>query len=230
MNTLKLIIEWCNKNSGFISVLIFFTTIMLGCVSGFFKSIIKKSKFKIRIISGPTICAIFPIDRRYNGHQVYRTAISVYLNVSNVGTSPANIEKIWVGYHWKSFKYYFTWFWLKEQMVTMEDFKYDFGDTIKVYPSLMQGTTLTMSRVDTYLDIGKSATGVVYFEQDGWGACFPSSNKGRAKLCIIIIDTFGRKHKQIFTSPVKPLEEAKKYNHSFGETLKVLEEENTIKN
>lgn len=227
MNALNEIIKWCNENSGFVSLLIFAATLFLGWISGFFKSIIRKPIFKIRIIPGPTLCTTFPVDMQYNGHQVHRTAISVYLNVSNIGTSPASIEKIWVGYHWKSIKYFFTWFWLKEQMVTIEDFQYDFGENVKVYPSLMQGTAITMSRVDTYLQVGKSVTGVVYFEQDNsWGACFPAQKEGKAKFCIKIIDTFGGQHKTIFNAQVMELKDAKKYNPSFGETLRTLRKEN----
>ena len=113
-------------------------------------------------------------------------------------------------------------------MITMDDFQYDFGDKIKTYPSLMQGSALTGSQVDTYLGIGKSAIGIAYFEQDdSWGACFPSPQKGTVKLCVKIIDTFGGKHTKTFYAPCMPLEEAKKYNPSFGETLKITRNENT---
>ena len=48
----------------------------------------------------------------------------------------------------------------------------------------------------------------------------------KAKFCIKIIDTFGGQHKTIFNAQVMELKDAKKYNPSFGETLRTLRKEN----
>lgn len=39
--------------------------------------------------------------------EIKQTAISVYLNVSNIGTLPTSIEDIWVGYRWKRLKFFY---------------------------------------------------------------------------------------------------------------------------
>lgn len=99
----------------------------------------------------------------------------------------------------------------------MKDFQYDFGEDIKVYPSWMQGTTLTMSTVDTYLEVGESATGVAYFEQgDSYGNFHPTSKNGKVKLFVRVIDTFGGKHTKNFMHLSWVLMSHKNTIHHFG--------------
>ena len=105
----------------------------------------------------------------------------------------------------------------------MEDFQYELGDHVKIYPSLLQGVSTIGKSPETYLEVGKSINGVVYFEQDdSWGGCFPTSKNSKVKLRVAVIDTFGRKYKKTFWAPFVSLEEAQKYNPAFGATFAIM--------
>lgn len=230
IESLNTLIKWANNNDGFISIVVFFASILLAWVTGIFRSLIKKPKFKIRILVGPTLCSTFTIGKKFNDHDIHRTAISIYIGLANVGSAPASIEKVWVGYHWHLkpiswlwFRYKFFWYWLKDPITTMSDFHYDFGKQVKVYPSLLQGTYMTGNKPETYLEVGKSVNGVVYFEQDdSWGGCFPTMKNNMVQLRVVVLDTFGRKYKKTFWAPFVTLEEAQKYNPAFGATFAIL--------
>ncbi|MDA3918715.1 MAG: hypothetical protein PF690_17335 [Deltaproteobacteria bacterium] len=226
-------INWLNQNAGFVSVLIFITTLILGWVSGIFKSLMRKPKFKIGIIEGPTFASTFTVGKKHKGFDVHKTAISLYLRITNIGNAPANIEKISIAYHWNITKfnmlwirYRLLWFWLNEQTVIMDDFKYDFGETIKVYPFLIQKSYIDPSpNKDLYLREGQNAIGVTYFEQDeSYGGCFPLTKRERTKVKVKVVDSYGNKFYKKFSIRVVKLEEAKKYNPSFGETYRILKE------
>jgi hypothetical protein len=108
-------------------------------------------------------------------------------------------------------------------MVTVAEFQCKIGDSIKVYPSLLQGSAMLGTTTDTFLESGRQANGVVYFEQDdSYGGNYPTPRNGRAKVRVIVSDVFGRKHKKSFWIPVVSLVEARKYNTSFGGTLEAL--------
>ena len=110
----------------------------------------------------------------------------------------------------------------------MDDFQYGFGDRVKVYPSLLQGVHLTGKNTDTYLNTGQSVNGMVYFEQtESWGGCFPTPNNGHAKIRIAVHDSFGKKHTQSFRIPIVSLDEARKYNPSFGGTFDLVRKDAT---
>jgi hypothetical protein len=105
----------------------------------------------------------------------------------------------------------------------MEDFQTTIGDSIKIYPSLLQGSALLGLTTETYLEAGKVVSGVVYFEQkDSWGGCMPSPRSGKARVRIAVRDAFGTQHKRSFWIPIVSLAEARKYNPSFGKTFPTL--------
>lgn len=226
-------IDWANKNSGFVSIIIFTISVIFAWVTGIFRSLIKKPKFKIKIIPGPTLCCTFGTGKQFNDHDVHRTGISVYLSIANIGSAPASIEKVWVGYRWHLKPFSLLWlkfccfkYWNKALTTTITDFQYDLGGDIKFYPSLFQANSIYGTKPDTYLEVGKSTTGMVYFEQDdSWGGFFPSIKNGKVWLTIAVVDTFGRKYKKSFYAPSVTLEEAQKFNPSFGATFAVLRKE-----
>jgi len=224
-------IEWCNQNAGFVSVLLFGATIILGWVSGIFKSIIKKPRFKIRLLPGPTFVTTFDTGEKHEGHEVHKTALALYLRITNVGTAPANIQRIGVAYHWNITKfnllwirYRLFWFWLRQQTVIMEDFSYDFGENLKVYPFLFQKSALLPSEGNSlYLNEGQNTIGVVYFEQEkSYGGCFPLPVKNKTKIKIAVEDSYGKQHLLKAKIPVVSLDEAMKYNQYFGQTYSHL--------
>jgi hypothetical protein len=230
IDTIKSCAKWANDNQGVVTVVIFAATILLGWVSGIFGALRHKPVFKISILDGPTFCSTFPIAEKYKGYDVHRTAIAVYLNIANIGSAPASIERIFLGYKWHLdrfsilwLRYRLFWFWLNYSVTSLEDFKYDFGQHIKVYPFLLQVTSTVMKEPQAYLQVGQSVNGVVYFEQkESWGGCFPSPKNGTTKVKLKIKDSFGGSHTKKTTIPVVLIEEARKYCGSFGMTFETL--------
>jgi hypothetical protein len=148
IDTIKSCAKWANDNQGVVTIVVFAVTIFLGWISGIFRALRHKPVFKISVLNGPTFCSTFPTGEKYEDYDVHRTAIAVYLKIANVGTAPASIERVFLGYKWYLnrlnilwLKYRLFWFWLKDSITSLEDFKYDFGEHIKVYPFLLQGTS-----------------------------------------------------------------------------------------
>ena len=115
-----------------------------------------------------------------------------------------------------------------EQMVVLDSFQYDFGDAadkVKLFPMLTQIDAMTGKASRRYLLPGQSTSGVSYFEMgDSWGSYYPkkiTSKKGKivTKVKIIIEDSLGKKHKSMHEIPVVELNEARKFNEEFGNTL-----------
>lgn len=239
MSIIQQLIEWTNDNQGVVTILLFFTTIFIGWASGIFQALRTKPRFKIDVLPGPSLCSTFFTGKKYEGYNVHRTAISVYMNVSNVGNAPATIEKISVGYHWHLSKFNFlwlryriSWFWLDCSITSMQDFQYDFGGGyVKIYPFLLQVTSSIMKNPNTYLLVGQSVNGVVYFEQEeSYGGCFPSPQRGTTKIKVKIRDSYGRVYSKVTSIPIVTLDEAKKYNPTFGESFNILRGKNNKEN
>ena len=78
----------------------------------------------------------------------------------------------------------------------------DIGENIKVFPFLLQKSYLSANTVDTYLEEGKSAVGVVYFEQqESWGGCFPTPKNNHTKIKVKVIDSFNGIHTKVIKVP-----------------------------
>ena len=227
------ITSWINNNAGVVSVLIFILSILIGWFTGIFKALIKtfrnKPQFKIEALPGPTICSTFLTGHKFNNHEVHQTGISVYLKIRNTGNVPSSINKIKAGFHWHLrgfnllwFKYTIGWYWL-DATVSLTDFMVDIGENVKVYPFLLQKSYLSNDSADTYLRVGKSAIGVIYFEQqESWGGCFPTPRRGFTKIKIKLYDSFGGKHTKVLKIPVVDIGKAKQYCSAFGETFRQL--------
>ncbi len=222
------IIKWFNVNSGFVSILIFTITLILGWVSGIFQALLRRPKFNIKVIPGPTMCSTFYTRNKFDDFDTHRTAISLYLKISNIGNSASNIDRVEIGYHWNLseknwlwIKYGLGWFWLKNQTVAIEDFHMEIDkDNTKYFPFLFQRSTITNQSPELYLEVGKSTLGIVYFEQDeSWGAFSPISHNGHIKIKIKVYDIFSKAYTTVVTIPMVELDEAKKYTRYFGGTL-----------
>jgi hypothetical protein len=224
--------KWLNDNQGVLTLLIFLVTLFLGWVSGAFASLRRKPKLRLELRPGPTLCTTFLTGEKHQEYDVHRTAISLYLRITNIGSAPTSIERVSVGYHWHLnrlgllwFRYRVFWFWL-DQVVTMENFRVNMGDWVKIYPALFQGNAALGTTTNTYLEVGRATGGVVYFEQkESWGACFPSPRGDQAKIKVKVTDAFGRNYRKRFWIPVVTLEEAKRYNPSFGGTIPAVRSE-----
>ncbi|MCA6112125.1 hypothetical protein [Bradyrhizobium cenepequi] len=225
--------KWLNDNQGVVSLLIFALTIFGGWITGIFSALRRRPKLRINLIDGPTFCSTFSTGEKYNEFDVHRTGFALYLQLSNVGSAPTSIDSVKLGYQWHVrplsliwLKHRFFWFWLESPAVALEDFQFAIGEKVKFYPFLLQRSTISGQSANTYLQVGQSVNGVVYFEQsDSWGGFFPSPKNGRTKVRVAVLDAFGRSHKETFSIPVVSLQEARKFNPSFGDTLPALRSE-----
>lgn len=221
---MQVVIDWTNQNSGFLTLILFVITLVLGWISGIFRALIHKPKFKIGIIQGPTFLSSFSAGKEFNGSETHRTAAAIYLSVTNVGTAPAQIVSVRLGYHNYSFKYTFLWFWLNS-IPAIGDFGHTIGENLRVFPFLFQKNYLAVPPVSTYLQSGQETTGVVYFEQpESWGSFKPRVKNGKAKIKILVKDSLGIRYAKTFTIDVVDLNYAKKFNSNFGNTLSLIEE------
>lgn len=229
---------WTNYNQGVLSVALFVITLIFGWFSGIFSALRRKPKFKIEAIPGPTFCCTYPTGNKHQEYDAHQTAIAIYLHISNIGSAPSSIHKIRVGYHWDItpwsllwLKNSIGWFWIEHQAIALADFQVKIGENIKIYPFLTQKNQLSPVTSDSFLEVGKSTNGVVYFEQpESWGGCFPKQKKQLVKIKVEVIDVFGGRHKEIINVPDVSLEEARKYNPLFGKTLVNINDIGSVKN
>lgn len=224
---IKIAVDWTNVNQGVISVAIFIVTVTFGWFSGILSTLRRKPKLKIETIPGPTFCCTYKTGREQQGSDTHKTAIAIYLHISNIGAAPSSIHKIRVGYHWDLMpcsmlwiKNSIGWFWIEHQAVALTDFQVSIGSNIKIYPFLTQKNNLSPAVNESFLEIGKSTNGVVYFEQpESWGGCYPKIKEQHVRLKIEITDVFGGRHSTKLRVPSVSLEEARKFNPEFGKTL-----------
>jgi len=222
--------NWCNANQGVVSVALFAATILFGWASGIFSALRRRPKFKVTSIQGPTFCCTYEIGKRIGDYEIHRTGIALYLKIANVGSAASSIDDISIAYHWQIrpfsvhwLRYSVGWFWLTQPTAALSDFQTKIGESTKVYPFLLQRSSLLRADLKTYLGVGQSTHGVVYFEQDdSWGGCYPAVQGGRVKIKVRIRDGFGSRHTAKFSVPSVSLEDARKYNPDFGKTLAEL--------
>ena len=219
------IIDWCNVNSGFLSLVLFLATFIFGWISGFFKSIIIKPDFRIEGLKQCTFCTIIDLNETYKGLPVHKTAFVVYLKVSNIGNISSSINKVELGYYKSDFKtkFFSKRRWVK-QTICKEDLKIELPDSdkLKVYPFLTQRNQLYSKEIDTFLEVGKQITGVVYFEEyEAYGNLMPRlESDNLVDIEVKIHDVFGNTFcKKIKIKYVEP-KEAFRYNSCFGQTYK----------
>ncbi|PCH76227.1 MAG: hypothetical protein COB98_06790 [Flavobacteriaceae bacterium] len=220
---MKDIIDLANNNSGFLGLLLFVLTLFISWVSGLFKHIKKRPKFKIRIIENATFGCIIDLYRTHKNLPVNKTAFAIYIEVTNIGNAPSSIGKINLGYllsdmkpKWRTSRK-----WIVET-ISKSDFRVEFkgSDKLRVFPFLKQANEFQRN-VDTYLEVGKSVSGIVYFEQnEAFGSWMPRLNKDlkTSDLIIKIEDAFGRCHKKKFTIELVDPNYSLKFSPYFGQT------------
>ena len=221
---------WLNANQGILTLTIFIATVTLGWGSGIFSALRRRPKLKVKLIDGPTFSCTFRTGAKHGDFDMHRTGVALYLHITNSGSAPTSIVDIELGYHWHLrpisinwLKHRLGWFWLLKQSVVLADFQVAIGDNTKVFPFLTQINHLSAAVPKTYLRIGESTNGVVYFEQDdSWGGCFPRAPHGFTKIKLRLRDAHGRHYDSMHKIQVVDFVEAQKYNLRFGETYKEL--------
>ena len=235
-NTYQVLAAWLNNNQGVLGFAIFVITLLLGWLSGIFSALRRRPKFRIYLIEGPTFCCTFATGGKHNEVPVHRTGVALYLNVANVGSAPSSIGGVAVGYHIPArlfsldwFRYRLGWLWLTHQIACIHDFQSQIGESVKVYPFLIQRSVLSGDSADTYLQPGQAANGVVYFEQsDSWGNFSPLETAKGVRIKVALSDVFGRRHSAQFYIEAVTMDHAREYNPSFGKTLAELRMETLL--
>lgn len=218
------IIDWTNQNSGFLTLVLFLFTLMVGWASGIFKTLMHKPKFKIGLLPVPTFLCTHPTENKFNQEETHRTAAVIYLKVTNVGSAPAQIVSVLLGYHNYAFKYTFLWFWLHPTS-SIGDFGHTVGENLRVFPFLFQKSILLPQTIHTYLLSGQETNGVVYFEQpQSWGSYRPRIKNGKSNIKVRVIDSYGKRYSKSFQIDVVEINYARKFSSNFGNTLALLDE------
>lgn len=219
------IIVWSNKNSGFVTIILFIISIIIGWISGFFKSIRKKPKFKITVIEGATFGSVIDLNKKHNGLPVNKTAFAVYLEITNIGNAPSSIGEISLGYiltdltpKWRAKRN-----WIIET-ISKSDFTIEFKDSdlVKGFPFLKQQNMLFPNKIDTYLEVGQTKNGIVYFEQpEAFGSWMPRLNKDMetTDLIIKVRDSYGGIHKKCLIIKLIDPNISFRMNPYFGQTF-----------
>lgn len=235
MEVFNEIISWTNRNSGFLSLLLFVSTIIYGWASGLISSLIKKPKLKVRFIPKMSFYSFYYTGDKWFNEQLkeefelHKTGFVVYMSIANLGNKPTSIDKVSLGYYKNDpkkshSKKNMEWI---NQMHPADDFGIELsnGDEILV-PNLRVRNRYFVNSTDSYIGIGSSLTGIAYFEQfKAWGNLNPKEfEEGQIKVVIRIIDTYGLTYD--FDTSLKhiSIEKARKHNPHFGNV-----EELTIK-
>lgn len=218
--------KWSNDNSGFLSIILFLATIGIGWVSGIFALIRNKPKFKIDIINQCTFYSTLIQEKTYKGYPVHKTAFVIYCKITNVGYSGSDIGEIQLIYQRKDRRLFFHEKRPIKETICCSDFTYKFQETghVKVFPFLKQvNQLLPYQDVETYLPVGKSKNGIIYFEEkETYGNLYPIRNKDLRTTPIVIEvkDAYGKIfRKKLNIKYIEP-EEALTYNPDFAMTFK----------
>jgi len=223
-DALSQLIKWCNENTGFLSLLIFIALLLFGWLSGIFRALRNRPKFIIDIVDQPAFCCTFDTGRERNGYKTHRTAIVLYLKITNRGSASSSIDSIEVGSHNYTFKYTFLWYWIK-QTTSLRDFCVDMGHgDLKIYPFLTQKNFLMVNEITSFLDVGRITSGIEYFEQfESCGGFRPRISQGNVRIKVRVKDAFGKYHSKVLKIPEVDLEKARKFNEEFGMTIEKME-------
>lgn len=220
------LIKWSNDNSGFLSIILFLATIGIGWVGGIFALIRNRPKFKIDIIDQCTFYSTLIQDKTYNGYPVHKTAFVVYCRITNLGYSGSDIVKIRLRYYRNDRNLLFHEKRFIAETICCSDFRYEFEETghVKVFPFLKQVNQLLPHQdVETYLPVGKSKNGIIYFEEnEAYGNLYPIRNKDKktAPIVIEVKDAYGNTFKKKLNIKYVEPEEALMYNPDFAMTFR----------
>jgi hypothetical protein len=231
--TLQEITKWLNDNQGLLTLILFFASLVLGWVSGIFRALIKKPKFKIRVVPKMTFCTVYLTGEKYTPpnqgtYDVHKTAFVVYLEITNVGSAPSNLGKTKIGYYKDDGKS--TWFqkrlWIMESNV-LADFAIPTGDgqSIRI-PHLRYSNPQFDQTYNGFLEVGQSIIGAAYFEQlSSWGNNYPREKNGMVKIQVCVKDAFNNSYSKNATVPIKSLNEMLRYNPRFGFTQHLFDKD-----
>lgn len=224
---IQTLIDWFNENEGLLSVILFLMSLLFGWITGIFRSLVRKPRFRIRIIPKMTFGTIYLTGEKYTPptlgtYKVHKTAFVIYLEITNVGSAASNLGKIEIGYYKDDGKstFFQRRLWIRETNI-LADFVIPTGDGQAVrIPHLRQSSLEFNQHYDGFLQVGQSILGAAYFEQyASWGNNYPRvDERNFTKLKISVKDAFGDNYSKIFEVPIKTIQDAFRYNPRFGLT------------
>lgn len=232
------IVKYLNDNSGLLQVITFVISLLIAWASGLFNRISDKPNFKIKMNDIPSYLCIIRVKEDYNGHPAFYTAISTYLNITNVGKRDSTITS--VQFQYRSETLYFqnsrllSFITSKEKSIHQFKSLYKYsdlldrkfirsyfdlpleGNSFRRIPLLLQKDKDGFSE-DSYIKIGNSINGMLYFESyTYWGGYRPYVKNEKVDIRIIVTDAFGISHKLNDTIQVVDLKTAQKVYPEFG--------------
>lgn len=219
---LEIIKNWTNSNSGFLALLLFIAglciSLLLWLLRKTKKNIESGSNFNLEIIETPTLCSSYHIRYAEFGKDIHSTAFLIYLIIKNNGEKPTQIGKIKVAYKSSGLDTPESWYWLKDEVLLMDDFVMPIGDKVKVFPFLRQKNALMNNEPKTFLAPREEVNGLVYFEQDeSIGEMYPymdPDNKVQTK--IVVSDSLGNESEIEHRVNKVLIEAVRKHCPSFG--------------
>lgn len=230
---MKDIIDWTNNNSGFLALLIFLVTIVTGWFCGFFKSIIKVPRLKIRFIDKMTFYSFYYTGETWfnkelnTNFKMHKTGFVFYMSIANIGNKPTAIDKIWIGYYKNNLKkkrlrkdihWLAQWHPIENFIFPMKDESAIIVNNIRVKNNIYDNNS------DDDLGVGKSLVGVANFEQQSaWGNLNPVQKEdGEIDVVIKIRDVYNRIYKFKTQLRQLPIEKAREFNPHFGNTEEIF--------
>lgn len=181
------------------------------------KKSVGKPELKIELIPTPSFCSSFDSELPNETLRIHRTAIILYLKITNTGDAPTEIGQIHVGY--ESMKE--NWYWLREETILLDDFVMPMGEKVKVFPFLKQKNSLMTNDTDTFLNVGQSRSGIVYFEQKASGGyLYPKIDENfKVNIQVVVHDNKGRKWSIQEKITKVMIDAARDHCPHFGKTL-----------
>jgi len=210
--------QFCNHNSGFISVILFTFTFSLGLFSALSRNPSKNPKFSLKIDGFPSFCSIFTKQSDDMGENIYCTAIILYLKVTNLGNAPASINSISIGANNNFFMQFFKKYQIKQNHF-YSDFVVNIGENTKIYPFLTIKNSPTDNDNKTYLRPGETTEGLVYFETESHTNHFQALEDETINILITVKDAFKNNYKKKVKIPVIDINQARKYSQDFGKSI-----------
>ncbi|MEY2639721.1 MAG: hypothetical protein RIR90_1203, partial [Bacteroidota bacterium] len=209
-------------NSGFVSVIIFIVGIVFAWFSGIITALRRKPNLSIRVINKATFYSIWDTDEYENktNNRLRKLAIAIYIRIANVGEKDTSIDKITVSYKIQETKLlFFKRTMILSQWHLLNNITFGLEDKAIILRTLRQ-TDLVFGdnhNVD-YLSVGKSLTGVAYFEQDKfWGSYEPIIEKDLTiRVKLKVKDVYSRVYIKHVDIPFKEIHEAQELSATFG--------------
>jgi len=178
---------------------------------------IAEPELKIEVIPTPSFCSSFDSELQNDSVNIHRTAIILYLKITNIGGAPAEIGQIHVGY--QSMEN--DWYWLRDETILLDDFTMPIGEKIKIFPFLKQKNHMTNNETDTFLNPGQSRSGIVYFEQKASGGSLYPKIDENYKVNIKIQVHDSKDHQWTINEKITKVmvNAAREHCPNFGKTL-----------